>query len=232
MNQLITTALPLASVIGLVLFALPSYVALFRQAGLIRGLLLLGALVLVTLGLEALIVQINFPVVYSFNNILGYRIFGLVPWVMAFTYPPLFLTAFWLCSKKSEGAKLVILSTVFSVIGLVVLGAAFTRMTLIDWEPSGPLYDVPPLALVGWTVISAVSCILINAVWGDEDLPRRTLGFSGLGILLFWSGVNFGLQQWIAGGIGVALSLFVIIIMFIEQRRHNQTERKRQSKIT
>lgn len=229
MDQLITTALPLASVIVLVLFALPSYIALLRQAGLAKGLGVLLILVLITLGLESLMLQINLPVVYSFNTILGYRIFGLVPWVMAFTYPPLFLLAFWLCSKKAEGVKLVIFSTIFSVIGLAILGAAFTRMTLIDWEPGGPLYDVPPLALIGWTIISAVSCTLINTIWGDEDLPRRTLGFSGLGILLFWSGVNFGLQQWIAGGIGVALSLFVIVIMFIEYRRRNKERRERKS---
>lgn len=232
MNSLITAALPIASVIVLVLFALPSYIALLRQTGLARGFGVLLVLVLITLGLEALMVQVKLPVVYTFNNILGYRIFGLVPWVMAFTYPPVFLTAFWLCSKKTEGMKLLLLSTVFSVLGLVVLGAAFTRMTLIDWGIGGPLYGVPPLALIGWTIISAVSCVLINAVWGEEDLPRRTLGFSGLGILLFWSGVNFGLQQWIAGGIGIALSLFLIVIMFIEQRRRKKTERKRESKIS
>ncbi len=224
MDSLITTALPLASVIVLVLFALPGYISLLRQRGLGRGLGLLAILMLITLALEALMLQIKLPLVYSFNDILGYRIFGLVPWVMAFTYPPLFLTAFWLCRKRAEGVKLIILATIFSVLGLAVLGSAFTRMTLIDWELSGPLYEVPPLALVGWTIMSALTAIAINALWGEEPAPRRTLGFSGLGILLFWSGVNFGLQQWIAGGIGVALALFLIVIMFIEQRRQQNAK--------
>ncbi|GEM_PF-2502228 len=234
MNSLVSIAAPIASVVLFIAFALPSFIGVLRQRGFGRGLLILVLLVVLALGLESLMVKLRLPLQYSYSDFLGYKLLGLAPVAVAFVYPPIFLSAFWVTSKRSEGFKQILLATLLSIFGLSVVSAAFTRMNLIDWAVDGPLYNLPLLALVGWTIISLLSNVAISSIWGDDTPATRSVAFSAVGVLLFWAGVNLGLQLWISGGIGVSLAILFVVVGFIEKRRQNKDTdgKKRKTKLS
>lgn len=90
MDQIIKTVTPIAAALAIIAFALPSYLSVVRQRGT-KGLVLLlatGVYLLLMLGLLA---KISLPVIgFSFSSSLGYKILGVVPWTIAFAYPPNF----------------------------------------------------------------------------------------------------------------------------------------------
>ncbi len=219
MNEIIKLATPIAAAVSVVLFALPSYVGTLRLKGLGKGLL-----VLVSLGVFALIIEtiaVKTGVLYgkfTYGDALGYKLFGAVPWPVAFAYPPIVLGAFWLARKITDTKWVVLLAALFALVVDIALGPALTRMELWQWETSGPYYGIPIIGFIGRFVSYLLATSLLVYVWGDTAV-RRTLAWSVFAMLWFWSGVNLGLQQWIPGAIGISVGALLLIIMWAEKRR-------------
>ena len=220
MDQIIKTVTPIAAALAIIAFALPSYLSVVRQRGT-KGLVLLlatGVYLLLMLGLLA---KISLPVIgFSFSSSLGYKILGVVPWTIAFAYPPILLAGFWLANKISRGFLGVLLTAFFALIINVAIDPALGRLTLWHWENPGSFYGVPILGFLAWFVVWLVGAFIVSKIWDpEEEAPKRGAAFSGFLILWFWSGVNFGLQHWVPGAIGVVLGVAMFVMMFIEKRR-------------
>ncbi|MDD3071225.1 MAG: carotenoid biosynthesis protein, partial [Methanoculleus horonobensis] len=85
---------PAVPVVFLVALALPSYIALVRWLGSARGIALLLILSILPLAVEAYAVATGIPYGrFTYSADLGYRVFGLVPWTVAFAYLPMLLGA-------------------------------------------------------------------------------------------------------------------------------------------
>lgn len=220
MDQLLSTAAPAAAAILIVLFALPSYIGLVRQKGVIKALLAAVLISLVILAIQAVAIQFNYPFGdFTFGDSLGYQLLGLVPWTIAFAYAPLVLAVFWLSSKLTKGGFRVILAGLFLAAANVVLDPALALMGLRSWENGGPFYGVPVINFGGWFLCGVIASLILHKIWGKEDDVRRSIAYSGFAIIWFWGGVNLGLKQWIPGGIGVAIGLLLLVLMRIEKRR-------------
>ena len=77
------------SAVNVALFALPSFWAVRWWLGWRDGTLFVGALGLYALAIEASAIVTGFPYGhFGYSDLLGYRIFGLVPWTVAFAWTP------------------------------------------------------------------------------------------------------------------------------------------------
>jgi len=219
MNQLIEAGASFAIAAAIIAFALPSFIGFIRQKGLAKALLAIIILSLIGLGIETLLIKVGIPGgKFSYNDTLGYKIIGTTPWAIAFAYVPLLLGAFWLGNRVTKTGARVLLTALFTTGFNVILFSALSRMAILKWENAGPIFGMPIVCLGGWLVSSLLGAWFLSNMWGREDPVKRSLAYSAFAILWFWAGVNLGLQQWILGGIGVAVGLLLFISMRIEKR--------------
>jgi len=220
MDQIISNAAPAAAALAIILFAIPSYIGLIRQRGLVKALAIVLALSTLILAIQAAAIEFRYPFgEFSFGDALGYKILGIVPWTITFAYLPLVLAAFWLASKLTKSGFRVILSGIFLAGANAVLDPALSFMGLRSWENGGPFFGVPVLNFAGWFITGIICALILQAFWGKENEVRRSIAYSGFGIIWFWGGVNLGLEQWVPAGIGLGGGFLLLVLMIIEKRR-------------
>ena len=225
MDQIISTAAPAAAAVVIALFALPSYIGLIRQKGWLKALGMVVVIGAILLAVQAAAIRFTFPFGdFSFGDALGYKLFGLVPWAVAFAYTPLVLATFWLSSKLTKNGFRVVLAGLFLAASNVVLDPALAFMGLRSWENGGPFYGVPILNFGGWLLTGLITACVLHAMWGKEDSVGRSVAYSGFAIVWFWGGVNLGLKQWVPGGIGIAIGVLILVLMSIERRRQKKAK--------
>src|SRR5690606_22390054 len=90
----------IGAIVSVSLFALHSYIGAIKQAGLLKGLLIILSLGVFILGVETIAVKTGLPHgKFVYGESLGYKFIGTTPWVVAIAYPPILLGAFWLARK-------------------------------------------------------------------------------------------------------------------------------------
>jgi bisanhydrobacterioruberin hydratase len=224
MIQMLQGIAPIAAAVIVGLFALPSFVGLIRQRGFGRGLATWLVLALLVLGFETALLKVGMPSAkFSFNSLLGYKILGLTPWLLALVYPPMVLAEFWLASKITQGKGRIILVAISTLIVHAVLDPATAKMRIWEWQTPGPYYGVPLANFAMWFVLGLIAASLLAIIWGKEPV-KRSAAYSGFALLWFWSGVNLGLQQWVPGGIGIAAAISLLVVMFFEKRKAKKAE--------
>src|SRR5688572_4659485 len=86
---------PYLSAVNVVLFALPCFWAVRWWLGWREGAALIATLGAYAILLEASAILTGFPYGhFGYSDLLGFRIFGLVPWTVAFAWTPLILGAY------------------------------------------------------------------------------------------------------------------------------------------
>lgn len=227
MKEAIDTASAAAPILAIILFALPAYVGVLRQKGLLRGLIILMALGLFAIAFDVLVTKSGLPYAgFTYADSLGYKVLGTTPWTVGFVYPPLVLAAFWMASKLSKGGLHVLLTGFFLVFIAIVLSPAVVKLELWTTEAAGgQFYGVPYVNLAGLLVSGIVSGWLLNKLWGDER-ARPSIAYSGLALLLFWTGVNIGVEQWIPVSAGTLGSLILLVVLILEKRQLKKEKAK------
>jgi putative membrane protein len=103
-TQPITPQLAIASCVSVILFALPSYLAVVKLQGRKRGLAILAVLGAYALLIESSALATGFPYgSFTYTDVLGNKVFGLTPWTVAFAYPPILLLAFAVARRMLPG---------------------------------------------------------------------------------------------------------------------------------
>lgn len=201
-----------------ILFALPSYISTIRQRGIFLGLLLLSLLGVFAIAFETLAVKTGIPYgKYTYDTVLGNKVLGGAPWTIGIAYPVLLLAAFWLASKIYRGFLRPFLTAAFTAATTVVLDPAAVKLQLWKWETPGHFYGVPLTHFIGWAVAGLAGAWFIQMFWGDRDV-KRGLAYSGLLMMVFWTGVNLGINQFVPAAAGAAISIVMIALMILEKR--------------
>ncbi len=246
-TQPITPRLAFVSSVSVVVFALPSYLAIVRLQGARRGLILLGLLGLYALLVESSALTTGFPYGnFTYTNVLGNKVFGLTPWTVAFAYPPILLLSYiaarciirnniepsddrsiQTAAASRHAAKVTKYKTVLKVAGLtalvatacdIVLDPAAVRLGFWYWDEPGFFYGVPLINFAGWLLSSFVGGLILSKILGNASL-HQAIGYSGLATLWFWTLVNLWLGQWLPFAIGLGLNLFLIRLLKIVPRK-------------
>lgn len=223
MDFILKAVAVVAPIIAIAVFALPSYVGVLRQRGFLRGIFILLLLSAYAFSVYTALTKTGFPSGnFTYASVLGHKIFGITPWVLVFAYPPILLTAFWLSSKFSRSLGRVILCALSATLILTVLEPASVRLQLWNWAEAGNFYGVPPLLFVGWAIVSLLGAFLLHLVWGKDVPVRASVAYSGLAVLLFWTGANIGVEQWVPAGLGGLQALVVMVILLVEKKQINK----------
>ncbi|KQC03621.1 MAG: hypothetical protein APR53_04860 [Methanoculleus sp. SDB] len=197
-----------------VLFALPSYAGYGAWLGPKRAVSLVCLLSVLPLLVEAFAVATGFPYgIFSYGDVLGWKIFGLVPWTVAFAYPPLPLGAVALARHLAgnDPRKLIPAATGLLVAADLVIDPAAVHAGFWTWEAYGWYYGIPPVNFAGWILTGA---LYITIIWwfvktpSEKSCPDPVAGASSLLLILaFWTGYLLREGLFFPAAIGVILML-------------------------
>jgi len=220
MDLLLKSSAIVAPIVAVCIFAVPSYFGVLKQKGFLKGLLIIILLSVYAVGAYTLAAKTGlFGGKFSFGSNMGYKLFNTTPWILSFAYPPILLVAFWLASKFTRNFTRVILASFFATSINVILDPATVKLELWKWETPGIFYGVPPIIFAGWFVIGLIGAWLLHVLWGKDLSVKSSAAYSGLVIILFWSGVNAGVDQWIPFGAGIFGGLILAIVLILEKRQ-------------
>ena len=217
MDSLIKAGSVAGPIIALSLFALPSYVSTLRQRGFL-GLLMLALLGAYAIGIETLAIKAELPSAsFTYDDVLGYKVFGITPWIVILAYPPIVLTAFWFASKFTASYGRIALTAIFAMLISMAFEPGLATLGFRQWDQVGLFYGVPLLNFVGWLLTTALVAGLLHLLWREELPVLRGIAYSGLLILLFWTGINIGIEHWVPAGIGAVISGLMLIVAGLEK---------------
>lgn len=175
--------------------SLPSYLALARWLGKARAPAIISIMSAAAVIVEGIAIVTGLPYGrFSYSDTLGYRLLGLVPWSVAFAYPPILLGAFTAAAHlvESRGWRLVAVATLLTVSVDLVLDPAAVALGFWGWDAGGLYYGVPPINFMGWLVTGALyNGVLLFAT--TDKIPRDgavplDVAYSLPLILSFWTG--------------------------------------------
>jgi putative membrane protein len=207
---------PAVPAIFLVALALPSYIALIRWLGPARGIALLLLLSLLPLVVEAYAVATGIPYgQFTYSADLGYRVFGLVPWTVAFAYLPMLLGAVTLAAAAAGTAwsRLVPVGVFVLLLVDLVIDPAVVHAGLWVWLDGGAYYGVPASNFAGWVLTGVVYIMLFRLIANDRPIPGMVAS-SLLLILAFWTGYLTRSGLAIPALLGAALALATLPVVF------------------
>lgn len=173
--------------------ALPAVVGLFRYLGARRAALSLLALAAFAYAIETIGVATGFPYgAFYYGEALGYKAFGLVPYLLPVSYVPLVIGAV----AAAWGPRMT-WGRAFNVLGAALL------LTLIDgvldpgaaalgfwvWVEEGPYYGVPAGNYLGWLLSGLLAAAITVSVGRWREPPLPILLDSTILAVAFWTGV-------------------------------------------
>jgi bisanhydrobacterioruberin hydratase len=206
-------------VIGAILFAAPSYYGTVKQLKL-KGFLLLLSLSAFIIFLPTVLIEFKlFNNTIAFSDALGPKLLGATPIIVGLVYPPLLLTTFWLASKFTRGIGRVFIGAVLVVIMHLVLDPATIKLELIQEGMDGIFYQMPLINFVVWFFVGIIGILIAHVFWGKSKRVEAPVAYSGLGLLLFWTGVNAGVVQRIPLSIGAVYTLVLLGIIVLEKQQ-------------
>ena len=178
------------SYVSTLLIALPSAIALFRYLGPRRASLSLLALSILAYAIEAIGVATGFPYgSFSYNDALGPRLAGLVPYLLPLSYTPLVVGAV----AAAWGTRPPLLHIIYATLLLVwmdaVLDPGAASLGFWVWPQGGVYYGIPLSNYAGWLFSGALATALLLAAGRWSASPRPALLDSATIATSFWTGV-------------------------------------------
>lgn len=205
------------SPIFMILLALPAFIGLYFWQGWKQASIILAILSLFGFIIESVGVATGFPYgAFYYNEALGYRLFGLVPWTLPFGWVPLVIGAAYLTRSIQSIWKRIIAGTTLLLTADLVLDPGATAMHFWTWVHGGVYYGVPVSNFLGWILSGSIGMVLFWIFY--TETKKRTqvvsvLCFTSLFLsTVFWSGVAWSIKYYIPAVIGV---VFVCVLLYV-----------------
>jgi len=199
------------SYVSTFLIALPSVVALFRYLGRRRATLSLLALSAFGYAVETVGVATGFPYgTFYYGDALGYRLAGLVPYLLPVSYAPLVLGAVAASWGSPRRSLHVLAAALLLVLMDGVLDPGAVSLGFWVWPEGGAYYGVPPSNYAGWLLsgLLAATILLTTGRWLDPPPPG--LLDSSIIALSFWVGVVALSGMTIPTLLGITLFVYLL----------------------
>lgn len=205
------------SSVAVLFFALPSFWAVKMWLGWADGLKLIAMLGVYALAVVFAAVTLGFPYgQFGYSERLGYRIFGEVPWTLAFAWTPLVLCSYAAARSLFESRTARILcSTGLLVAFDLVIDPGAVYLGFWQFEGGGLYYGVPLSNFLCWLAGGFVASVLVEAAvsYFKPLLPPPVqIGSSAFFILFFWTAISafggLGIPAAIGGASALAMYLW------------------------
>lgn len=200
------------SSINVVLFAWPAFWALFRWLGKRDAVIMSVVLGLYALTIESIGLLTGFPYgEFLHSPILGFKLFGVVPWTVAFAWTPLILAGIVLTRRtiKSVFLRIIVLS-LFLVLLDLTLDPGAVYLKFWKYETAGTYYQVPVSNFIGWLFSGLIGATIAEllVLKFKPLLPAPVQLIIGcFYILLFWTAIAF----WAGLTIPLLFGVFTLI---------------------
>ena len=202
------------SYVSTFLIALPSFVALFSYLGARRAVISLLAVSAFAYAIESVGVKTGFPYgAFFYDDALGPKLLGLVPYLLPVTYVPLVIGAVAAAWAPVRPAPRVLLSALLLVLIDAVLDPGATALGFWTWPGGGPYYGVPLGNFAGWLLSGAVSAALLISLGRPQGPPPPGALDSALLATAFWTGVA------LFSGLALPILLGFLLFAFLLHRR-------------
>jgi putative membrane protein len=208
--------LAVISSLFVVVFALPSYIAVIRWLGPRNGLRLLLTLAVFAIVLESFAVATGIPYGrFVYGEKIGAKVLGLVPWTVPFAWSPLLLASMTIARRwSSQPLAMSVLSGLVLVLIDIVLDPAAVAQQFWTWEHPGVFYQVPISNFAGWFLTGVIGSVLFQRLVDNSLLPPPNLLSSGFLILNFWTSVGFWMELWLPAALGLSLLCLIGFYFF------------------
>ncbi|RQD83937.1 MAG: carotenoid biosynthesis protein [Methanocalculus sp. MSAO_Arc2] len=214
--------IPAISGLFIIAMALPSYYMLCKEAGLRRGILLLTILSIIPLIVEAQAIVTGLPYgEFHYSDDLGFRLFNLVPFTVAFAYLPILLGAFTVTSQfaGTHPRRLIIGSAFLLVLIDLAIDPAIVHAGLWVWPGGGWYYGVPAINFLGWLLTGLLYSGILYIGMKERLMCQKPIAVdmasSLLLIIALWTGYLLYAGLLIPFLIGGAL---LVALMYMIQR--------------
>ncbi len=188
--------------INVVLFALPLFWALRRWLGWRDAIVLIAIFAVLSMAIEISAIATGFPYGhFGYSDLLGFRIFGSVPWTVAFAWTPLVFAAYAAAALVGRSLFLRLVLTVSFLIAFdLVLDPGAVRLGFWQYNSGGGFYGVPLSNFAGWAFSGALGFALIEIFVRIRrpllPMPVQLMA-SGIFIVFFWTAISFfGAMIW------------------------------------
>ena len=178
------------SYVSSLLIALPALTALIAHLGPRRAAAATLAVSVFAYAIESVGVATGFPYgPFSYNEALGPKLFGLVPYLLPVTYVPLVIGAAAAAWVPNRLAPRILIAALLLVLIDGVLDPGATALGFWTWTEGGPYYGVPLINSAGWLLSGTVSVALLLSVGRVRTPPPPGALDSAVLSLAFWTGV-------------------------------------------
>ena len=207
----------LISAASVLVFAVPSFWALKMWLGWADAAKLVVILGLYALGIEAFAVLTGFPYGhFGYSAHLGYKLFGMVPWTVAFAWTPLMLCSYTAARDLFVSRLRRIICSTFLLLAFdLVLDPGAVALGFWQYQGGGAYYGVPVSNFAGWIVSGAIGSAIteLSISYFRPMLPPPVqIGSSAFFIIFFWTALaavtGLGIPAAIGGGIAIAMYLW------------------------
>ncbi|CAN5587705.1 carotenoid biosynthesis protein [soil metagenome] len=179
-----------ASLLTPFLMSLPAILGLFRYLGPRRAGLSLLALTAFAYAIETIGVVSGFPYgSFHYGDVLGPRVFGVVPYLLPVTYLPLVIGAVAAAWGTRSRISHIIAAAVLLTLMDGVLDPGAAALGFWVWLDGGLYYGVPLGNYLGWLLSGALAAGIALAVGRWKEPPLPTMLDSAIIAVAFWTGV-------------------------------------------
>lgn len=202
----------IVSSISVVLFAAPCIWAAKMWLGRRDVVILFAALGCLALLIETSAILTGFPYGhFGYSEHLGYKLFAVVPWTVAFAWPPLLLAAYSVAANTARSRLARILTTTLGLLVFdLVLDPGAVRLGFWKYADDGTFYGVPISNFAGWMISGFVGAgileMIVDRLRPLLPVPMQ-LTASAIFIIWFWTAFAA-----FAGMIGPALIGVVVLV--------------------
>ena len=182
-----------AAGVFIVAMAAPSYAALVLWRGARRGSAALVVLSVLPVLVEAAAIFTGFPYgEFTYSGRLGYMVLGVVPWSVAFAYPPILLGSMAYASRlRGDRLGFSALSAIFNVAVDLVVDPGTVHSGFWSWAEPGAYFGVPVVNFLGWLLTGFLYANVFYSLTGGETPMDVRVSSSLFLILCFWAGYLF-----------------------------------------
>lgn len=185
----------------------PSLVVLKNWLGWKRAIFLLAALGAFAVGIETFAIKTGWPYgEFFYGDKIGTKFFGLVPWTVPFSWPPLVLGAMALVSRTAPKHRLWAATLILIAFDLVLDPGAVDQK-FWNYRAGGIYYGVPLSNFCGWIVSGFLGALIFCGITRNKPIPLPIVSSVSL-VLAFWTSVClFATPQilWIPALVGFML---------------------------
>lgn len=216
----ITPQMAVYSRVVLIGAALPVYALIIRWAGWIRGVTCILLLSIFALVFEGAAIVTGIPYgFFRYNNSFGSLILGILPWTVAFAWPPLALMSFGTAHLMTQKWPRVLLSTMLLVWFDLLLDPAAVALGFWTWRTQGPFFGVPWTNFGGWAISGFIGSTIVWLFLPKIKSAVRAYRLSWLFWInvALWTAVAFWLEYWIVVGLGVLLLMYIFLLQLMTE---------------